>query len=109
MANATLTAVRAPGTDVDYDQASTAGTVKWTGAQGVYLTESRERVTIGQESNVLIERSVVAPAEIPVAFVEGDTITVTRGTTSSTEEVVRVQRTEFPGAPGLVRLLLQDG
>jgi hypothetical protein len=110
MANATLTAVAAAGESDDFDHAGGAGPAKWTGAEGVYFHERTERITTGSDSSVVVTRSVVASSDLEVDWGEGDHLTFTLVETGDEHDAVvrAVQRTAFPGAPGVVRLTLED-
>lgn len=109
MPNATLTKVFPGGSAEDYERVGTQGAEKWSGSAGIYFTEVSEQQSDGQSTSRVIARSVLAPADLPVEFENGDTIRFTRSAATINEQVVRVQRTEFPGAPGVVRLHLEDG
>lgn len=108
MPNATLTDVAAGGQAEDYERGPSAGPSKWSGAEGVYFTEVAERA-VGEASTLVIRRSVLAPADLPVEFSDGDTITLSTEAGALSEPVRRIQRTSYPGAPGVVRLHLEDG
>lgn len=110
MANATLTAVAAAGESDDFDHVGGAGASKWTGAVGVYFHERTERITTGSDSSVVVTRSVVASSDLDVDWAEGDHLALTLNFSGDEQAAVvrAVQRTAFPGAPGIVRLTLED-
>lgn len=111
MANATLTTVTAAGETPDYDHGGGPGAEKWTGSEGVYFHERTERIVEGASSSVVVTRSVVVADDIVIDWTQGDTLTLTHAYSGDTVSVVirAVQRSSFPGAPGIVRLTLEDG
>lgn len=110
MTNATLTRVAGPGGVADYGQPAPAGPELWAGASGGYLTEESERVVSGAGSSVVVTRKLTVNVDVPVAWDQGQTVEFTGPTGSAqTGEVRAVERLQFPGVPGIVRLTLEDG
>lgn len=110
MANATLMAVRTAGASEDFDTPGGDGGEKWSDPEGVgvFVTEKSELVTSAERADVVVTRSVLAPAEVPVDFQTGDVLVLERGSDTIEESVQAVQRTEYPGVPGVVRLYLTN-
>jgi hypothetical protein len=108
MANATLTKVEGGGFAEDYDRAKGGDDPKWTGSEGVYFNEASERVSSGESTEIVIGRSVVVSSDLAVDWKQGDTLTLTRGEEEIVADVRRIKKTEYPGAPGVVRLHLDD-
>lgn len=108
LANATLVAVRAAGVSEDFDTPAGEGAEKWSdpAGVGVFLTEKSELVAMSDRADIVVTRSVLAPADVPVDFQTGDVLVLERGVDTITESVQAVQRTEYPGVPGVVRLHL---
>lgn len=112
--NAELLLVNAVGGYADYDVPASHGSAKWAGhgsGAGVYYREKRERRTEGGNSNVVVGRTLVVPADIGIEFVNGDTVTLELrdGSQLTPPAVKLVERPEPPpGLPGTVRLTLED-
>jgi hypothetical protein len=110
MPNATLMKVSGGGTSEDYDSPAGSDTTKWTGLEGVYLNEATERRGGAEASSIVITRSVIVLADVSVDWKIGDTVELERDDAEMVKEPIRaIQRTEYPGAPGVVRLHLEDG
>jgi hypothetical protein len=110
MTNATLTRVVAPGGVPDYDQPATDGAELWAGESGGYLTEEAERVEGGSGSSVVVTRKFSANVDVPVAWDQGQKLTFTDPTgDEQVGEVKAVERLQYPGVPGIVKLTLEDG
>jgi hypothetical protein len=112
--NAELLLVNAVGGYADYDTPASHGAAKWAGngsGAGVYFREKKERRTEGGNSNVVVGRTLVVPAELGVEWENGDTLTLELrdGSQLTPPAVKLVERPESPpGLPGTVRLTLED-
>lgn len=108
--NAILSRVQAAGFTDDYDQVATVGADKWTGSERIYFQQETERVPRAGESDVIVGRSLVVSADVPVTFQIGDVATVTPDDDAEVALTVRrVARTVAPGLAGVVRLAVEDG
>ena len=95
-----------PATDPD---AGAGGKDEWTGRTSVYWIERRRRVTNGNDSDVILERSVILDGDLPnFAFIENDTVTVEHGGEEKTGRVAVIEKRAMPGVPPSVRLTLED-
>lgn len=106
--NATLTTVRSAGTTEDYDRAAGDGPERWSGAARVYLRQREERVTQGEGSSVVIARTLIVPATLPVTFTEGDQLVVLTAGVERTLTVRGVEAFPHPTPVGETRLVLED-
>lgn len=107
--NATLTAVTGAGGSEDYDTAATTGAVKWEGRATAYFSERRARVEDGDSTSIVVTRSLVVAASLPVEWAQGDTLTFTYRGTATSGQVRAIERHEVPGvALATVRLTLED-
>lgn len=110
MTNATLTRVAGPGGVADYGQPATPGVELWTGSSGGYLTEQAERVETSSGSSIVITRKLAVNVDVPVDWQQGQTVEFAGPTGGDqTGEVRGIERLQYPGVPGLVRLILEDG
>lgn len=111
--NAELLLVNGVGGYADYDTPASHGAAKWAGTgdgAGVYYREKRERRTEGGNSNVIVGRTLIVPAELGIEWENGDTVTLeVRGGQLTPPAVRLVERPEPPaGMPSTVRLTLED-
>lgn len=110
MTNAKLRRVVGPGSVADYDEPATPGAEVWTGDSGCYLMEQSERVVAGSESSIVVTRQLVVNVEVDVAWEQGQSVEFTGPTgEDQTGKVRAVERLQFPGVPGIVRLSMEDG
>jgi hypothetical protein len=83
MTNATLTVIAPGGTAEDYDYDGAAGTARWTGSLGVYVTglhrddraESVTQVEGGGDVTEVVRIRVEIPYEVGRLVQRGDTLT----------------------------------
>jgi hypothetical protein len=107
--NATLTAVHAVDVIDPYDGSGTGGTAKWAGSERVFWSEAAVRVTAGQESDVLVQRSMVTEAGLGIPWATGDRVSVQRdGYASQSAVVRRVVTTSAVPVGGVTRLVMED-
>jgi hypothetical protein len=120
--NATLLKVeRTAGTSgggftEDYDRPATdpeaaggEGGDVWAGKTAVYWIERRRRISIGNESKHVIERSLILDPQRPeVEFVEGMHVTVEHGGVEKRGKVSVVESRKMPGVAGSLRLTMED-
>jgi hypothetical protein len=107
--NATLTAVAGAGSSDDYDATGDVGLTKWAGAERVFWSEDAGRDANGTEVNVIVGRSMVVEAGLPVAWKIGDVVTVHRdGYQTQTATVRHVATTTNPLFPGVTRLIMEN-
>lgn len=108
--NGTLTLVRAAGFAPDYDRDAAPGVTKFTGAERVYWSETEARITTGTGSDVIVSRSLLVDPALPVTWVRGDIVTVTRdGASVAQTGIVRSLMTSGTDETDRVtRLLLED-
>jgi hypothetical protein len=108
--NATLTLVQAPGSSPDYDQPAAPGATKFSGAERVFWDELSERVTQGTESDVLVRRSMyVDPADVAVAWTQGDLVTASRDGFGTSTATVRRHDTNGSAETGyIVEVVFED-
>jgi len=108
MPNATLLSVHGPSRAEDYGTAADDGPERWAGQEGVYLHQRVERTEGGGGSSEVVSRTLIVAAELPVAWTDGDIVAVQGPSGPVSGRVRVVTRTEHPGAPGVVRLVLED-
>ena len=105
--NATLTRVQGGGGAEDYDATASTGADKWSGAAAV-LVSDQEVSQDGQDSSIVVERTVAVDDALDVEWARGDLLTyVYRGDTL-TGTARDVKTTTGNGLPGVVRLVLRD-
>lgn len=106
--NATLTSVTAPAASEDFEQDPVGGAEKWAGTRAVYFSERSQRVAEGGATTIVVTRAVIIPGDLPVAWAQGDTLTLIYRGQPLTGEVRGVERHEIPNAPATVRLTFED-
>lgn len=106
--NCELIAVHGAGGSEDFDRAPGAGAAKWTGRSGAYLRQREERVTTGTASSIVITRSLIVEAGLPVDWSEGDVLTITGPAGTQTPIVRGIEPFTHPTAPGETRLVLEN-
>jgi hypothetical protein len=107
--NATLTKVEAKSLTADYDRDVVAGTVKWTGAEAVFWSETEEEVTTDSVVNVIIKRSLVIDASVSIPWDVDDIVTATHDGATVHGTVQRFVNTKADGFAGVTRVVLENG
>lgn len=103
--NASLTAITAVGTSPDYDDPGTAGTVRWTGAEGIYVAEEIvETLSPGRVDEVKQTR-IEIPYSTGSLVQRGDTLTYTYEGASTQRKAGTITHAPLVGR---VRVLVEN-
>lgn len=103
--NATVTAVHGVGTSEDHGHEATAGAVVWSGGEGGYLVEKRDRTT-GKDADQRLRRFLVVPYALGRLVDTDQTVTFSYEGNELTEQIRSV---ELHLIAGTCRLWLADG
>lgn len=120
--NAHLVKVEAVGGTVgsgfseDYDAPATdpegaggEGADLWVGRREAYWIERRQRITTGQESRLVLQRSLLIDPQLPeVDFANGQTVHVEHAGEVKTGKIATIERRQIPGLQPSIRLTMED-
>lgn len=107
--NATLTKVEPKAFTADYDRDATVGAPRWTGSEEVFWSETMEEVTTGNQTNVIIKRSLVIDAAVVIPWSVDDVVTASRDGTTVSGVIQRIVTTKGNGLAGVTRVVLENG
>lgn len=109
-ANATLTAIRAPGFSAEGETPATEGTARWTGSADAYVSEEQVTSTVAGRLDLFRKDVLVIPGTLrPAVSIQlGDAVTFSYAGAQQTRIVRAVRARLLNGVPQTVRLDLED-